>query len=284
MKQEIVPYHPAISTGIAGYLRESEEYWTGLTSRLFRKGKLLAPARKSDILTLIENSAIRGVVYNTSEGYTFPAVHWPWTTETEDSLQNVFSSLKNISTLMGDSHTVDLAISSRNKQPAYRIDYLLMARPASYSIPGEALPGGEEIFPADRAMARALYPLQKDYEIEEVLLQPDKFNSLICMTHLKETLNNQIVFAARRNRRFVAKAGTNAQGLNWAQIGGVYTAPEFRGQGISRRLMQRVLQKLAETQQGATLFVKKTNGPAIHLYRKIGFYELAPFSIAYFRR
>ncbi len=282
MTWEIKPFHAAETAAITTYLLDNEEYWTGLTGRLFRNRRLIIPAHTNDIHTIHEGNSLYGVVYNNSDGYTFPAVQWPWANGTEEALKELFTGMKKITTLLGDSHVVDLCILHRHKQPAYRVDYLLMARPVSNTLIPEQTPGGEEILLADRSMARALYPLQRDYEKEEVLLQPEKFNSLICMTHLKETLGNQIVYTARRNRQFIAKAGTNARGVNWSQIGGVYTVPELRSQGISRRLMQRILISLSGVGQGASLFVKRNNLPAVHLYRKLRFNELAHFSIAYF--
>jgi len=39
-----------------------------------------------------------------------------------------------------------------------------------------------------------LFDLQKSYEIEEVILNPEKFNPKLCYEHLQATLTNEIVF------------------------------------------------------------------------------------------
>ena len=276
-------FDPFYTSAVSEYLLENEECWTGLSARLFSNGRFMLPGRHEDVRLLTSGESVEALVYNSSEGYTFPALVWPFSKAIEESLAVLLQELPVVTTILGDSRIVDLCMANCRQKPAYRVNYLLMARNCS-SVEMTASPSGEEIFCADRSMARGIYPLQREYEKEEVLLQPERFNPLICMTHLKETLNSQIVFAARRGRRFTAKAGTNARGVNWSQIGGVYTLPELRGQGISRRLMQRVLNSLYSARQGASLFVKPENLPAVHLYQSLGFYQTSRFSIAYYLR
>ena len=82
----------------------------------------------------------------------------------------------------------------------------------------------------------------------------------------------------------MAKAGTNALTECWAQIGGVYTRPENRGQGLQKRLMAFLLARLSDQGRGACLFVKKSNASAGGLYRSLGFEERGDFTIVYGQR
>ncbi|MDD5953345.1 MAG: ribosomal protein S18-alanine N-acetyltransferase [Oscillospiraceae bacterium] len=51
--------------------------------------------------------------------------------------------------------------------------------------------------------------------------------------------------------------------------------PEFRGQGVGRRLTQALLQTARENHCAfVTLEVRPSNEPAIHLYRSLGFAEV----------
>lgn len=130
--------------------------------------------------------------------------------------------------------------------------------------------------------AEKLYTLQKLYELEEVFIDPSKFNPKICLSHLKTMLKEELIIYAEKNGVPVAKAGTNARGFLADQIGGVYTNDEERRKGIAQCLMYLLLRKIFEIKRIASLFVKKNNTPAISLYRKLGFKMRENFRISYF--
>ena len=81
----------------------------------------------------------------------------------------------------------------------------------------------------------------------------------------------------------MSKAGTNAHGFTFAQIGGVYTTEKNRNQGIAEYVLSVLLTGIFETRKGASLFVKKNNGAAIKLYKKLGFGVTDEFKITYYR-
>lgn len=130
--------------------------------------------------------------------------------------------------------------------------------------------------------AGMLYPLQKAYEIEEVLLDPNTFNSGACYSSLQKNLRREIIYYALIDGQVVAKAGTNARGFSFAQLGGVYTVTDVRNRGIAEQVLSVLLQELFEEGTGASLFVKKDNIAAIALYRKLGFTLRDEFKIAYY--
>ncbi len=131
--------------------------------------------------------------------------------------------------------------------------------------------------------AGILYPLQKGYEIEEVLLDRATFNARACYLGLQRNLRHEVIVYAVKNGRVVAKAGTNARGFTYAQIGGVYTVKEIRNQGVGEYVLSVLLNGILKTRKGASLFVKKENEAAIQLYKKLGFDIIDEFKIAYYR-
>jgi RimJ/RimL family protein N-acetyltransferase len=164
------------------------------------------------------------------------------------------------------------------------IDYHLMELEKRDYSPSALPPAPEglrlrEAGPPD---ARGLYPLQRDYELEEVLIEPGHFDPQACLANLRRTLRRQIVFLAELDGRLVSKAGTNARGFDADQIGGVFTVEGERGRGLARRVMHALLERIFQEKSQASLFVKKLNPAAVALYRRLGFRELEDFRISYF--
>ena len=279
-------FHSGSAPDVTDFLLAREEFWTSLTDRVFRKGILL-PLSKSGDLQLLENSQgeLRGLIYHEPAGFTFPAIQPPLGTEETAGLREALKSYKKITTLMGNSQVIDICVDALNIPPAYRVDYLLMNRHLRAGGFSTENPIPREIYEHLKpGQIREIYPLQKAYEIEEVLLEPDRFNPLICMGHLRDALKKQLIYGTRINGRLIAKAGTNALGVNWVQLGGIFTAPGYRGRGIARRLLSQLLSSIDGRGLGATLFVKPQNIPAVSLYKRVGFTEAGPFSIAYYLR
>ncbi len=129
-----------------------------------------------------------------------------------------------------------------------------------------------------------IFDLQENYEKEEVLLDKDKFNKKLCITNLKHSLKNQIIFIAERDGVAISKAGTNARGFKIDQIGGVYTKKEFRGRNISALVLKELFSQIGKYKKAVSLFVKKDNQAAIKLYKKIGFNIIDDYRIVYYRK
>jgi len=190
---------------------------------------------------------------------------------------------RRVHSVMGLRSEVGTVESVLAPRAAERIDYHLMTRDCSTVAAPTPDPPGMLIRRAGIVDLTALFPLQKSYEKEEVLLDPGAFNATSCLLHLQRSLRKEITLVAELDARIVAKAGTNAQGLDYYQIGGVFTEPDYRNRGISRKLLQALLWEIAGLQKHACLFVKKQNEAAIHLYRSLGFQIRDDFSISYHR-
>lgn len=79
-------------------------------------------------------------------------------------------------------------------------------------------------------------------------------------------------------RRLLFKADLSALSTRGAQIAGVYTAPQFRGQGIATRAIFDICRQLFEgSVRRVTLYVNDENHAAQQVYRKVGFHFHTPY-------
>lgn len=125
-----------------------------------------------------------------------------------------------------------------------------------------------------------LCPLQEAYEAEELGKKTRKNGGQALRLRMRYTLQNQTILAYADGDQFLAKAGTNAKGIQWCQIGGVYTRPHIRGNGIAGVLLESLVRDIHREHKSAVLFVRPKNKAAIRVYRKTGFIECGGFRIA----
>jgi predicted GNAT family acetyltransferase len=167
--------------------------------------------------------------------------------------------------------------------PSDSVEYFLMSiTPANFIPPGLPACGDCIIRRATVSDVEKIFPLQKEYELEEVFLDPGRWNERFSLANLKQALKREIVLVAETGGAIVAKAGTNARGFTFEQIGGVYTVREMRRRGIARFLVGALLENIFGRRMNAALFVKKSNPGAITLYRELGFELVDNFRIAYY--
>jgi predicted GNAT family acetyltransferase len=127
-----------------------------------------------------------------------------------------------------------------------------------------------------------LHPLQKDYMKEEVAVPGRPITDAEVAIALRQILKNQLCFALTVDGDIVAKANTNAIGINKVQIGGVYTHPLYRRNGYAAALVAALSNRAIRSGKEPVLFVKEKNMPAFSLYQKIGFAECGRYAIAYY--
>lgn len=126
-----------------------------------------------------------------------------------------------------------------------------------------------------------LWHLEKAYLIEEVIRAGSKLDERSSRRYFLSTLKNQEMYYMKLGNQVVAKAGTNARGWKYDQIGGVFVMPELRGRGFAGIVMGRLLESIYASGRLPCLFVKNSNIPALNLYRKLGFTDRGPFRISY---
>lgn len=164
--------------------------------------------------------------------------------------------------------------------PTQIYDYKMMKLSAkSVTI---SLSGGEEIIRCTEHDMEILHPLQKDYMKEEVAVPGRTITDAEVDISLRQILKNQLCFALTVDGDIVAKANTNAIGINKVQIGGVYTHPLYRRNGYAAALVTALSNRALRSGKQPVLFVKEKNMPAFSLYQKIGFEECGQYAIAYY--
>ena len=127
-----------------------------------------------------------------------------------------------------------------------------------------------------------IFPLQKSYELEEVVFSEKDFNEAASRLVLKKNLERKRVFALKKDGKIVSKLSVNARGKNCVQLGGVFTAKDFRKQGFAKALLLKFCRKYAENGKKIVLFVKKSNFAALSLYKSCGFKKISDYRIVYF--
>lgn len=172
------------------------------------------------------------------------------------------------------------------------VDYELMTFDREQSRPTAVLPvlSSKTHEPATNPYIRRVHsddadillPLQMGYEQEEVLAPGSCPDEKRCYSMFKLALARQYVYAAFYGDTPVAKAGTNACGVHWDQLGGIYTKPELRANGIASALVAHVIHERARNGKNLSLFVKSNNISAKKAYTKNGFSLRGPFRIAYY--
>lgn len=165
------------------------------------------------------------------------------------------------------------------------IQYILMTKfKVDANINCHTLIEKLKIAVADKKDVNNLLDLQIGYEKEEVCQGENKFPKAISFMNLEKILKNEITYFARIDNLYVAKANTNAQGINYAQIGGVYTLPEYRGRGIASCVVASLIKHINKNEnKNASLFVKLSNKKAIEMYKRLGFKERGKFHISYLK-
>lgn len=83
------------------------------------------------------------------------------------------------------------------------------------------------------------------------------------------------------NKQLTVIAAYNAKFEDWAQIGGVYTLPQARGQGLAKQLMQQIMldSKNIHKVKTLVLFTDVTNYIAQKVYQALGFTPIGYFGL-----
>ena len=179
---------------------------------------------------------------------------------------------------MGRRDLVDALLAAcEPDRPARREEHFLaeMAPEPSGLLPPVVVPAGAIV---RRATAPDLDQLTHLY------LGTDGFEQL-SEDQVRRTMSGRIhslrTFIADVDGRIVAGASTSAEIPTAAMIGGVWTAPDMRNRGYSSAVVAALTRDLLEEQRRPYLFYLVDNAPAAHVYTKIGFRIVGPWSIAY---
>jgi len=226
---------------------------------------------------------IYGAFFISSTGLAIPVFDMKFYTALYDSRSLgalVKKHGRSIQTIMGNKPSVEAVELMLARSNTVGIDYYLMVAHGTHEACIDS-PPNLSIKQASIEDTGGLIPLQRDYEKEEVLLNPDRYEPATTHAILRRSLKTQLVYMAQLDGKTVAKAGTNARGLNYDQIGGVFTVKAYRNRGIAAALMNVLLRKIDGMGKKACLFVKTGNSAALKLYENVGFQIIGRFRIAY---
>jgi ribosomal protein S18 acetylase RimI-like enzyme len=124
--------------------------------------------------------------------------------------------------------------------------------------------------------------IQAAYEKEEVLPKNSSFSPAASRVNIANIIMREHVLAAEINGLLVGKINISQVSFTRYMIGGVYVCPEFRRQGIARRLTADFVHGIVSQGIGVSLFVKKSNLAARKLYAGLGFQVLGEYRINYY--
>ncbi len=278
---------------LTGFLRRDEWGHVAFSSRVHQHGApvLPNPHRVSVYLNRagVASAEVREALLVSRDGLVLPVLSGSASdVDRRDVAFLLGNGSRVVHSIMGLKRDVETVERSLPRKPGPVIDYHLMVLTrAGPPVGGDSDDAPERLdLTIRRARPRdspALFPLQREYEKEEVLLDPSKFNSTAAYINLQNHVKREIVYYAVWRRRIVAKAGTNARGIEYDQLGGVYTVPSLRGRGVACALLRALLEELRNRGRNVCLFVKRDNPAAVRLYEKLGFNRRDDFRIAYYR-
>jgi predicted GNAT family acetyltransferase len=268
------------------FILEKEWEHTFFTSRLIENGVFTLPSRsRFPILILKEKSRIKAACMITTWGGLFPvfkSIDLPDEKELKELVAALNKNLKHIYSIMGTEERVQLLKKQLNLNQGKQINYNLMVKEFNYLKPLKPDIKDLQIKKATPDDSASLLGLELEYQKEEVFLDISNINTTQIYHNLRNTLYTQEIYYACRGIIPIAKAGTNAIGHKWNQIGGVFTEKKDRGQGLSTWLMNYLLEQIEKDGKKTVLFVKENNSAAEKVYNKLGFIIKKKFNIIYF--
>lgn len=189
-----------------------------------------------------------------------------------------------IKCISGEAQTTELikeALQNELGEP-YQINHYKLMTAAEIINPPEELSNNDQIIRCTQDDMDLLFPIQKKYMNEEVAPFGKRASGAEVSIGLRQILKNQLVLALESDGEIVAKANTNAIGINWVQLGGIYTHPLYRRNGYAWQLVSAICRRTYKAGKKSALFVKDINVPAMELYKKLGFTDSGLYEICYF--
>jgi hypothetical protein len=278
---------PGDLSGILEFLKRREHSCVAFTAHLLDNGVPVFPSKlKKRVFYLsTDGPQISALVLQTAFGFVFPVLDTP-EAESEPRLRELSRRLKKnffrSRTVMGRKHDVERLEAVFAQPPDTQVNYFIMSLAGAPATRPHPAPPDISVRRAGIHDLKALLPLQAAYEEEEVIVDGRDVNSSVVYHNMRSALEHHLTYIAEREGVPIAKASTNARGLTYDQIGGVYTVPRERNKGIAGELMRYLLADIRAQGKNATLFVKQHNDAAQAMYERLGFEHRNEFAISYY--
>jgi len=289
MSLSLLRAHSSDLPALRDFLLPREQLAVTLSARLFGEGHTTAKYRIDPsikkVLVITRDGLVTGIVATTISGILLHALD---ETEIDASCQDAIRkelNCTNIHCIMGQAQGTHVLENCLENRPMHSADYNLLIRPATPKTGIEDTLQPYQMFKiqvATESMHSQLMPLQEGYEKEEVLPPGAQFDRKTAARTLLINLKTQYILTATAGPVTAARAGTNARGRLWDQIGGVYTRPEFRKQGLASELVLRVARNSSAHGKHTVLFVKDQNISARNAYDRAGYIPHNRYRISYF--
>lgn len=268
---------------VMAFLLKREAYAVQIVSQLLDKGQFsLPPASKATLLRRTEGDTITGVILTMPQGTIYPLLDRKITPEEKEQLIPLMASLVPkphgvIGEYTDVCHTDSLLLTSPQKV----IHYDYMVRESLTPVVSQ-IPEGTELRRATVLDTSKLLNLEVGYQIEEVLTDPSRASRFLIHQNLKKRIKNRTLFYLKQGRNPVCKGGDSYTSLNYYLLGGIYTPPSLRNQGLACCLTGEIINHFCSLGQKAALFVKTHNTSAIRLYRNLDFIKKKNYTINYY--
>ncbi len=279
------PVRKAAYQQLIEMLKNEEWGHVALTSKLKNSDDVFFGTVAGGRIWLLENDGIiHGCLYISRQGAVFPVFDpEELGTPAKQALRKILISQRDrIYMVQGMMPRVNLVDELLGMLPSRERNYRLLT--CSSSVSGTKKTGlSVKIRPVNTEDVRLLWPLERGYLIEEVIDEGSQLNEDKAQRQFRHALKNHLIYCALLQDLPTAKAGTNARGWNYDQIGGVFVSPQYRNLGLGRLVMQELLKTIERMHRRACLFVDISNKPALHLYTSMGFVDRGGFRISYWK-
>ncbi|HPX26338.1 MAG TPA: GNAT family N-acetyltransferase [Treponemataceae bacterium] len=273
---------------VVSFLSIQEQTCVALMSRLIDQGQSCMPPAKFPYWVLKdEKTEIHGVIMISSAGLVLHCFSRDFLNRSHTEPLSLIPLKKLLASfslycIMGAQEGTELLQNLYEKETRCKREYeLLTYADSEYEKFRDKL-SSLPIRRCSEKDADSLFHLQKEYDRVEVIPDGDTLNETASRQNLLRLLKSQEIFTVVQSSCFCAKAGTNAQGLNWVQIGGVYTDILWRNKGFAQLLVSYIAHSFYLRGKNVTLFVRTDNESAKRAYQKAGFSFNSYYTIVYY--
>ena len=267
------------------FLRKEEWGNVAFSARLLRHRQPTLPSRlqESIYLHLDGDQMVSAALLQTLFGLYMPVFGRDTGLDTLNMLAGALKARRfqfhRLHSVIGRSRSARMLRALLRRPAGTTVPYWIMSLERLPSVPTS---GGLRLRRARPDDLHQLMPLHERYMFEEVLLNRRDYDRIGTLRLLRRALRTQLIYVAEWQGRIVAKAGTNARGMIYDQIGGVFTAEQQRNRGIAAALLQGLANHIMVDGRKLCLFVKHSNAAALSLYTKLGFEIRDEFEISYY--